>query len=35
MFKWLWHGSDRKQCYYEFHCLVCWIKLCFFVLSYV
>jgi len=33
VFRWLWDRSDRKQCYYEFHCLVCWIKLLLFVLK--
>ena len=27
MFNWIYHGKNRKQCYYEPNCLVCYTKL--------
>ena len=27
MFHWIYHGKDRKQRYYEPHCLVCYVWL--------
>lgn len=26
MFSWLYHGKNRKQCYYEPACVVCFIR---------
>ncbi|MCJ7573556.1 hypothetical protein MUO93_04755, partial [Candidatus Bathyarchaeota archaeon] len=36
---WIWHGFNldpekrRKQCYYNWHCLVCWLRTLFAVLK--
>jgi len=36
---WLYHGLNRdplkrqKQCYYEGHCLVCWLRTLFAILN--
>ena len=29
---WIYHGKNKKQCYHEPHCLVCYIKLFFAIL---
>lgn len=30
-FSWIYHGDNIKQCYYEPDCVVCWIKLLYYV----
>jgi hypothetical protein len=36
---WLWHGFNpdpekrRKQCYYEWNCVVCWLRTLFTILN--
>ena len=27
MFNWVYHGKNKKQCYYRANCLVCYAKL--------
>ncbi|RLI22905.1 hypothetical protein DRO45_00030 [Candidatus Bathyarchaeota archaeon] len=27
MFSWVYHGKNRRQCYYRPNCLVCYVKL--------
>lgn len=39
MIEYIWHGfnlnheSRRKQCYYEWNCLSCFLRLCFLVIK--
>lgn len=32
LLSWLYHGRDEKQCFYEPCCLVCFVRLGFFIL---
>jgi hypothetical protein len=33
VFSWIYHGKNKKQCYYKPQCLVCYVKLFFYLLK--
>jgi len=33
MLNWIYHGKNRKQCYYEPNCLVCMIRTLFVIIK--